>query len=134
MLTFSKTERLCSHILIRDLLQNGNSFYLYPFKCIWMETKGLSGNLQIAFSVPKRKLKFAHQRNTVKRRLRNSYRLNKSEILDILKDQKRSLACLLIYTESDILSYTVLDEKINLIIRRIQEQLFVTLEHKSEET
>jgi ribonuclease P protein component len=99
-----------------------------------METKGLSGNLQIAFSIPKRKLKFAHQRNTVKRRLRSSYRLNKSVIIDILKDQKRSLACLLIYTESDILSYTVLDEKINLIIRRIQEQLFVTLEHKNEET
>ena len=99
-----------------------------------METKDLSGTIQIAFSVPKKKLKFAHQRNTVKRRLRNSYRLNKATILDALKTQNRSLACLLIYTESQILPYDMLNEKINLIIHRIQEQLFVTLEHKNQET
>jgi len=134
MPTFSKKERLCSHILIRDLLQSGNSFYLYPFRCVWMETKDLSGTIQIAFSVPKRKLKFAHQRNTVKRRLRNSYRLHKSTILDALKTPNRALACLLVYTESQILPYALLDEKINLVIHRIQEQLFVTLEHKNKGT
>ncbi len=134
MLTFPKNERLCSHILIRDLLQKGNSFYLYPFRCVWMETPERSVTLQIAFSVPKRKLKFAHQRNTVKRRLRNSYRLNKSAILDVLKTQNRSLICLLVYSESKILPYSLLDEKINLVIQRIQEQLFVTLDHHSKET
>lgn len=134
MLTFPKNERLCSHILIRDLLQKGNSFYLYPFRCVWMETHELSGTLQIAFSVPKRKLKFAHQRNTVKRRLRNSYRQNKTEIFELLKAQNRSLVCLLVYSEFQILPYALLDEKINLVIHRIQEQLFVTLDHHSKET
>jgi ribonuclease P protein component len=98
-----------------------------------METHELSGTLQIAFSVPKRKLKFAHQRNIVKRRLRNSYRLNKTTIFETLKAQNRSLVCLLVYSESQILPYALLDEKINLVIHRIQEQLFVTLDHHSKE-
>lgn len=132
MPTFSKNERLCSHIQIQELLKSKSSFYVYPFKCIYLKTSDSAGTIQIAFSVPKKKLKFAHQRNTVRRRIRESYRLNKSALLEYLNLENCSLSCLLIYTESQILSYTQIDEKIKTVLLLIQKQLFVTLEQQSK--
>lgn len=106
---------------------------MYPFKCIYLKTEDSAGAIQIAFSVPKKKLKFAHQRNTVRRRIRESYRLNKSALLEYLKVENCSLSCLLIYTESQILSYAQIDEKIKTALLLIQKQLFVTLEQRNKD-
>jgi ribonuclease P protein component len=128
MHTFTKQERLCSHILINQLLRKGNSFYVYPFRCVWLEIPTNKASLQIAFSVPKKKLKFAHQRNLVRRRIRAIYRLNKASILDELQQNNKHIICLFVYSEQAILPYDVLQEKILVVINRIREQLFVTLD------
>ena len=36
--TFTKDERLCKKILITKLFREGHSFYIHPFRIIFMET------------------------------------------------------------------------------------------------
>ncbi len=127
MTSFPKKERLCSHILIQELLKNGNSIFVFPFRCIWTITEHHEIPLQIAFSVPKKRFKHAHDRNLIKRRLRNAYRLQKSPIIETLKATNQSMLCLMVYNTSEILEYPILEEKINSILNRIQQQLFVPL-------
>ncbi len=73
-----KSERLHAEKLIKELFNEGSSFFLYPFKVIFLRKIDLSGQTnQVLFSVSKKKIKRANGRNFIKRRLREAYRLNK---------------------------------------------------------
>lgn len=128
MYTFPKNERLCSHILINQLLRKGHSFYVYPFRCVWLEIPKQPFPLQIAISVPKKKLRFAHQRNLVKRRLRAVYRLNKTSLVEELNLHEKSMLCLIVYANQTILPYSVMHDKLLGVIDQIRQQLFVNLD------
>lgn len=127
MTSFSKKERLCSHILIQELLKNGNSMFVFPFRCIWAFTERCETPLQIAFSVPKKRFKHAHDRNLIKRRLRNAYRIQKTPLITFLEQQNKSILCLIVYNTSEMIDYSIIEEKINSILNRIEQQLFVPL-------
>lgn len=75
----SKSERLHAEKLIKELFNEGSSFFLYPFKILFLSKKELKGQTnQVLFSVSKKKIKKATGRNFIKRRLREAYRLNKT--------------------------------------------------------
>jgi len=132
MSTFSKKERLCSHVLIRTLLDCGQSFYIYPFRCVWIISKETDAEAQLAFSVPKKKIRFAHHRNEIRRKIKSSYRINKPPFIEFLAAENIAINCILVYTESKILPYSQIDEKIKSVIQYIQKQLLVTLNVNSE--
>lgn len=73
-----KNERLHAEKLIKELFNEGSSFFLYPFKVLFIQKdeQKLQPN-QVLFSVSKKKIKRATGRNFIKRRLREAYRLNK---------------------------------------------------------
>lgn len=74
-----KSERLHAEKLIKELFHEGSSFFLYPFKVIYLRKTDLQGQVnQVLFSVSKKKIKRANGRNFIKRRLKEAYRLNKA--------------------------------------------------------
>ena len=76
--TFKKSERLSQKKSIQELFDKGSSFYLYPFKVFFIPSE--APDHQILISVPKNIFKRAVDRNTIKRRIREGYRLNKSKL------------------------------------------------------
>lgn len=73
-----KSERLHAEKLIKELFNEGSSFFLYPFKIVLLRKIDLTGQAnQVLFSVSKKKIKRANGRNFIKRRLKEAYRLNK---------------------------------------------------------
>ncbi|OYX16596.1 MAG: ribonuclease P protein component [Algoriphagus sp. 32-45-6] len=73
-----KSERLRADKLIKELFHEGSSFFLYPFKVIFLRKIDLSGQTnQILISVSKKKIKKANGRNYIKRRVKEAYRLQK---------------------------------------------------------
>lgn len=106
--SFTKSERLCSKKTIEDLIEQNSTLFVYPFKCYYQfsELSELNSINQILFSVPKRHFKSAVDRNKIKRRLKEIYRLNKFEHLysdTIIK--KRKVNILIVYIAKEILSY-----------------------------
>ncbi|PWS29605.1 ribonuclease P protein component [Pedobacter yonginense] len=80
MYTFRKEERLCSRKHLDLLFKNGSSFLLYPFRVSYLfidETADVQA--QVVINVPKKRYKRAVDRNLLKRRIREAYRLNKQE-------------------------------------------------------
>ncbi|QPH39744.1 ribonuclease P protein component [Pedobacter endophyticus] len=80
MYTFKKEERLCSRKHLDLLFKNGSSFLLYPFRISYLFIdQPDSVQAQVVINVPKKRYKRAVDRNTLKRRIREAYRLNKQE-------------------------------------------------------
>ena len=120
--SFKKEERLNSKKKIKELFDKGSSFYLFPFKVIYLEQvpldSGKSPCHQIMISVPKRKFKKAVDRNLIKRRIREAYRLNKS----IIRPDGVQKAYLIayIYTTDKVLSQAAISKKLISVLGRLK--------------
>jgi ribonuclease P protein component len=114
-----KNERLHSQKAIKELFDKGSSFFLYPFKVLFLpQPLDSTETIQVLFSVSKKKIKKAVHRNQVKRRIKEAYRLNKN----ILGDPKKShLHIALIYVSSDIASYPKIESSVQKILKKLAE-------------
>jgi ribonuclease P protein component len=113
MNTFTKEERLCNKRLIDGLFHNGSSFLCYPFKVSWLPSgDSQSFPAQILFSVPKKRFKRAVDRNLIKRRMREAYRLHKEQYLyRILNDAGKRIIFSVGYIGKEIAPYDFTEKK-----------------------
>ena len=115
--TLNKSERLSSKKLIKELFDKGSSFYLYPFKVYFLRQTPEEDHNQILFSVSKRNFKRAVDRNLLKRRMREAYRLNKQSLSD-----ETSLLIAYIYTSKKILNYSEIEDKLKQTLNRLLDK------------
>lgn len=72
----------------------------------------LSYPAQVAFAVPKKRFKRANQRNLIKRRIRESYRLNKNSLYEFLLEKEIKIQFLMIYVAPTVLTYHEIEPKV----------------------
>lgn len=119
--TFTRDERLRKKILISKLFQEGNSFFVYPFRVTWLSSAAPGPSLaQILISVPKQLIRKAVHRNKIKRRMREAYRKNKFILYDFLGENQGNMILCLSYSSKEILSYDLIQEKIIVLLQRLR--------------
>jgi len=112
--TFRKEERLCKRKIIQELFEKGSSFYLHPFK-VYILRQFESPVHQVLISVSARNFKRAVDRNLIKRRIREAYRLHKSKL------PEGKLVLGFVYSAKEILSFRDIQQKMILSIARIEK-------------
>lgn len=118
---FKKEERLCNKRLINALYESGSSFILYPFKLVFHPTDELVVPAQVLISVPKRRFKHAVDRNLLKRRIREAYRLQKNTLLyPFLKDEHILLS--IQYIGKEIGDYNFIFKKMTGLFLKLQDE------------
>ena len=105
--TFSKQERLTGKKNIEELFKKSSSFHLYPLLFKFIPTD--EQHTKVLISVPKKNHKRAVDRNLLKRRIREAYRLNKHILTD---SSSQGLFLGLIYTSKEILDYKYIETKL----------------------
>jgi ribonuclease P protein component len=123
--TFTKEERLCNKKLIDQLFHNGSSFLCYPFRISWLIAPDPQPfPAQVLFSVSKKRYKRAVDRNLIKRRIREAYRLHKQECLySLLTDADKNIVFSIGFVGKEITPYDFLEKKVLKLLSQLAEQI-----------
>ena len=85
--TLGKDEKLKSRKLIEHLFAEGKRVKSFPLQLIYLQISHDSDfPVKVGFSVPKKVVKLAVDRNRIKRMMREVYRLNKYLISENIKE------------------------------------------------
>lgn len=121
---FGKKYKLCSEKQIQAVFDSKTSVKQYPLVVHYSELP-LNNPVpfQITVSAPKRNFKKAHDRNRIKRLLRESIRQNKLILESFLISNNKQLALFMIYIAKEELPFAVLQKKINSVLNQIIKEI-----------
>lgn len=125
--TFTKEERLCAKRRIDTLFKSSSSFVLYPFRVVFVFEKNKetenTPTIQSIISVSKRRYKRAVDRNAVKRMMRESYRIQKSnDLIPFLLKHNVTLYLAIQYVGKQIVAYDVFHAAMNKMLKKLQDE------------
>ena len=121
---FGKEYKLCSQKVIQSIFDEKKSVKAYPF-LIHYSLLPLSSDtsFQITVSAPKRNFKKAHDRNRIKRLMREAIRKNKLILEPILFENKKQVALFMIYTAREEIPYDILFKKTTLLFTQLIKEI-----------
>lgn len=137
---FDRTERLKSEKIIGQLFRGSNSLTGFPLRLVWSEiahplSKPLENAetvenqfiadcppIQFGLSVPKKFFKKAVERNLLRRRIREAYRLHKARFFKKLPEG-RHFAFMVLYTAREEMPYLDIEKGMKKMMFRFLQQL-----------
>lgn len=122
-LSLNKKERLKSKKLIDELFAGGQSIKAFPLKFVFKEIEAEhteQSPILFGVTVGKRLFKRAVDRNLLKRRMREAYRVNQQSINEYLRSKESHLSIMTIYTSKDIEDYAKIEAAMLKLISRLK--------------
>lgn len=120
-LTFKKEERLTGKKTFDLLFNSGKSLIVSPLRLVWVEIKSTgSFPVQLGISVPKKSFAKAVDRNTIKRKIRESYRKNKRSLYELLQKKNLHIALMMIYIAKEKLPYQEIEKKMIVSLQKLR--------------
>lgn len=127
MNTFRKEERLCSKKHIDLLFKSGSSFLFYPYRITFLKAGDTPFPahfpVQVLINVAKKRYKRAVDRNLLKRRMREAYRIHKQHIL--YKELSPADGLLLVaihYVGKEKYAFSFMEKKMQQALQRLLKQ------------
>ena len=114
--SFPKSDRLNKKKIIQELFDKGSTFYLYPFKVFYAPNEGASSS-QVLITVSKKNFGRAVDRNLIKRRVREAFRLNQGHLAD-----NKNYQIAYIYTAKEILDFSKIQEKVVKSFKKLENE------------
>lgn len=104
-------KKLKSQKKIERLFTEGKRIQKFPLRAVFFLEPSEKTEYQIAVSVPKKLLKKASDRNLIKRRMREAFRLNQYQL-----NLPSKIEVMFIYTTSEILDYAKIEKSMIALI------------------
>ena len=122
--TLHKVERLDKKKIIEKMFAGGSrSFSVFPLRVVYLPVEELEADASILIGVSKRRFKRAVKRNRVKRQIREAYRVNKHELLNVLAERKCRLAIAFIYLSDQLVESSIIEDRMRIALARITEKM-----------
>ena len=122
--SYNKFEKLKSRKQIELLFAKGKSISAFPVKVFYLPVDHTPVHpVQVGVGVSARNFKKAVDRNTIKRRMREAYRLHKLPLHEHLVAQQKSVAVFILWIDKQMPTTAALQELMPAVIEKIIKQL-----------
>ena len=118
-----KSERLSSLTAVRRLFTDGASGFVYPFRYMVFKSESTTPSVEVLFSVPKRNHKRANKRNTLKRRMREAYRLNNDALHAAITKHGVDVDIAFVYSTKELLQYKTIEHAVRKILAEVSQNM-----------
>lgn len=115
--SLSKEERICSVKAIENLVAGGKYAACSPVRCCFLPRNDASPLNRMMVSVPKKLFKRAVKRNLLKRRIRESYRLQKHILT------AEGVDMMFVYTSKEVSDFQEIFSAIQKILVTVDERI-----------
>lgn len=118
--TFRQTERLKSRKEIERLFGGaGKSFAQYPLRLVYRQQEAPRDSpIQLSVSVPKRRFRRAVDRNRIRRRIQEAYRIHKPELYNRMDEIPHTYSWMLLYIGKEESDFATIEVALRKVIRR----------------
>jgi len=117
-----KDEKLCSRTATGRLFDEGKSLMAFPLRAAYRLRECGDHPVQFLISIPKKRIRKAVQRVTLRRRTREAYRLNRRQVLlPALQQHGVGVDIAFVYLDSTAAPYAVIEEKMISLLSRIAQ-------------
>ncbi len=121
---FGKAYKLCSRKTIGRLFKEGKQLRAYPLSISYLEVDNSEKvPFQVVISAPKRQFKRAHDRNYVKRLVKEVLRKEKQPLEELLISSGKQLALFIVYTNKEVLTYPELEKCAKKLVGKLLAEL-----------
>ena len=122
--SYNKFEKLKSRKQIELLFAKGKSISAFPVKVFYLPIDHTPVHpVQVGVGVSARNFKKAVDRNTIKRRLREAYRLHKLPLHQHLLTEQKSVAVFILWIDKQIPTSAALQDLMPTVIEKLIKQL-----------
>lgn len=104
-------KRLKSQKKIDRLFTEGKRIQKFPLRAVFFAEEIENPKFQVAVSVPKKLVKKASNRNLIKRRMREAFRLNQHQL-----NCSQHLEIMFIYSTNELLDYSKIEKSMKVLI------------------
>lgn len=115
-----KDEKLCSRTAVNLLFDEGQSLMAFPLRAAYRLRPQGDHPVQFLISIPKKRIRHAVMRVTLRRRVREAYRLTRRELLlpELLRSGQ-GVDIAFVYLDSNPAPYNVILDKMTSLLQRI---------------
>lgn len=119
--SFSKGERLCGIKAISELFSGGRGFNLPSLRVVYriMPADETLQPVRLLISVPKRHFKRAVDRNLIRRRIKEAWRIGKTPLVSVVKESGMRLELAIIWNDTVIRPYDEILKAVNDVFGRL---------------
>ena len=122
--SYNKFEKLKSRKQIELLFAQGKSISSFPVKVYYLPVEHTPEHpVQVGVGVSARNFKKAVDRNTIKRRMREAYRLHKLPLHEHLIAQQKSVAVCILWIDKQLPTTAALQDLMPTVIEKLIKQL-----------
>ncbi len=121
---FPLREHLKSKTIIEKVYAEGASVTAFPLRAVFIAVPGEQQlpTASILISVAKRRFRHAVDRNLMKRRIREAYRLNKIPFIEALDAKEKKVAVAILYIDNKPAGTDYLKHKMKKLLNNILEK------------
>lgn len=118
----SKKEKLRSRTSVERLFGEGKSLMAFPLRAVYRLRQPGEAPAQFLITIPKKRIRKAVGRVTLRRRVRESYRLNRRQLLQPeLDNHGLGVDIAFVYLDTSLAPYSVINEKMTSLLQRIAQ-------------